>query len=236
MTHPKLVAVLAAMLFVGSAGTALAQGTGGARAPSPGIGGGGIGGGGGTFIAPSPGIGTGASPGTGITPTPGIGTGTPSNITPTPGIGTTPNPAGTLTGGPPSGGPPGERSSSDKPPNLGPARTLADIKEETEAGITYQPCPLTSDFRTASRCALVFRDFPLIGHTTRRNSASPPSDWRSSSLTAPMTFLMRIDTGCIYSSRDSRRRRRDWPMPEIFPDVSGRRGDHPKDRTVPRET
>ena len=49
MTHPKLVVVLAAMLFVGSAGTALAQGTGGARAPSPGIGGGGIGGGGGTF-------------------------------------------------------------------------------------------------------------------------------------------------------------------------------------------
>ena len=114
MTHPKFVAVLAAMLFVGSAGTALAQGTGGARAPSPGIGGGGIGGGGGTFIAPTPGIGTGASPGTGITPTPGIGTGTPSNITPTPGIGTTPNPGGTLTGGPPSSGPPGERSSSDK--------------------------------------------------------------------------------------------------------------------------
>ena len=49
MTHPKLVVVLAAMLFVGSAGTALAQGTGGARAPSPGIGGGGVGGGGGTF-------------------------------------------------------------------------------------------------------------------------------------------------------------------------------------------
>jgi hypothetical protein len=33
--------------------------------------------------------------------------------------------------------------------------------------------PLTSDFRTGSRCALVFRDFPLIGRTTRRNSASP---------------------------------------------------------------
>jgi hypothetical protein len=45
------------MLFVGSAGTALAQGTGGARAPSPGIGGGGAG------MTPTPGIGTGAAPG-----------------------------------------------------------------------------------------------------------------------------------------------------------------------------
>ena len=41
MTDPKFVVVLAAMLFGGSAGTALAQGTGGSRAPSPGIGGGG---------------------------------------------------------------------------------------------------------------------------------------------------------------------------------------------------
>ena len=165
MTHPKLVVVLAAMLFGGSAGTALAQGTGGARAPSPGIGGGGVGGGGGTFIAPSPGIGTGASPGTGITPTPGIGTGTSPNITPTPGIGTTPNPAGTLTGGPPSGGPPGERSSSDKPlsdkpPNLGPARTLADIKEETEAGITYQPCPANVRFPNGQQMCLGLPGFP----------------------------------------------------------------------------
>jgi hypothetical protein len=34
----------------------------------------------------------------------------------------------------------------DKPPNLGPARILADIKEETEAGITYQPCPANVRF------------------------------------------------------------------------------------------
>ena len=171
MTHPKLAVVLAATLFAGSAGTALAQGTGGARAPSPGIGGGGIGGGGGTFIAPAPGIGTGASPGTGITPTPGIGTGTPSNITPTPGIGTTPNPAGTLTGGPPSGGPPGERSSSDKPssdkpPNLGPARTLADIKEETEAGITYQPCPANVRFPNGQQ-TLLLSEVTLAGATVQ---------------------------------------------------------------------
>jgi hypothetical protein len=169
MTHRKLTAVLAATLFLGSAGTALAQGTGGARAPSPGIGGGG-----GTFIAPSPGIGTGASPGTGVTPTPGIGTGTPSNVTPTPGIGTTSTPSGTLTGGPPSGGPPGERSSSDKPPSekppsLGPARTLADIKEETEAGVAYQPCPANVRFSNGQQTCLGLPGFPSYRpyHTPR---------------------------------------------------------------------
>ena len=68
--------------------------------------------------APTPGTGGGGP--TGFAPTPGIGTGTnarhwhsrprvsepaaPSNITPTPGIGTTPNPSGTLTGGPSSSG------------------------------------------------------------------------------------------------------------------------------------
>src|SRR5580704_8718200 len=185
MTHPKFVAVLAAMLFVGSAGTALAQGTGGARTPSPGIGGGGIGGGGGTFIAPTPGIGTGASPGAGITPTPGIGTGTPSNITPTPGIGTIPNPAGTLTGGPPSGGPPGERSSSDKPssdkpPNLGPARTLADIKEETEAGITYQPCPANVRFPNGQQMCLGLPGFPSYRRPHAQTALVLSSDWRPS--------------------------------------------------------
>ena len=168
MTDPKFVVVLAAMLFGGSAGTALAQGTGGSRAPSPGIGGGG-----GTFIAPTPGIGTGASPGTGITPTPGIGTGTPSNITPTPGIGTTPNPAGTLTGGPPSSGPPGESSSSDKPssdkpPSLGPARSLADIKEETEAGIVYQPCPANVRFPNGQQICLGLPRGSRPYHTPRQ--------------------------------------------------------------------
>ena len=128
MTHRKLAAVLAAVLFAGSASTALAQRGGG---------------------APSPGIGTGTSP----------------NITPTPGIGTTPNPAGTLTGGPPSSGPPGESSSSDKPssdkpPNLGPARTLADIKEETEAGITYQPCPANVRFPNGQQMCLGLPGFP----------------------------------------------------------------------------
>ena len=86
MMHRKLAAVLAAVLFAGSASTGLAQGTRGARAPSPGIGGGGTG-----FAAPSPGIGTGGMAPS-LTPTPGIGTGSPTNITPTPGIGTTPIP------------------------------------------------------------------------------------------------------------------------------------------------
>ena len=153
MTHRKLAVILAAVLFAGSASTAFAQ-RGGGHAPSPGIGGGG------TFTAPSPGIGTGAAPGTGIAPTPGIGTGAPPNITPTPGIGTTPNPSGTLTGGPPSSGPPGEKPASDKPPSGGPSRSLADIKEETEAGIAYQPCPANVRFPSGQQMCLGLPGFP----------------------------------------------------------------------------
>jgi hypothetical protein len=135
----KLTMVSAAVLFAGSVSTALAQRGGGA--PSPGIGGGG------TFTAPTPGIGTGGGGGTFTAPTPGIGTGTMPNITPTPGIGTTPNSPGTLTGGgPPSSGAAGEKAPSEKPPSGGPARSLADINEETEAGITYQPCPANVRF------------------------------------------------------------------------------------------
>jgi hypothetical protein len=141
MTHRKLAAVLAATLFVGNAGTALAQGTGGAR----------------------------------VTPTPGTGTGSPSNITPTPGIGTTSNPSGTLTGGPPSGGPQGERSSSDespsdKPLSSGAARTLANIKEETEAGVAYQPCPANVRFSNGQQMCLGLPGFPSYRpyHTPRQ--------------------------------------------------------------------
>jgi hypothetical protein len=158
MTHRKLAAALAAVLFAGSASTGLAQGTRGGRAPSPGIGGGGTG-----FTAPSPGIGTGGMAPS-LTPTPGIGTGSPPNITPTPGIGTTPNPSGTLTGGPPSAmpsgeGPPSEKAPRAGPPNAGPAsagepRTLADIKEETEAGLTYQPCPANVRFPNGQQMCL----------------------------------------------------------------------------------
>jgi hypothetical protein len=160
MKHRKLAAVLAAVLFAGSASTGLAQGTRGARAPSPGIGGGGTG-----FAAPSPGIGTGGMAPS-LTPTPGIGTGSPANITPTPGIGTTPNPAGTLTGGPSSAGPPGEGTPSEKAPNAGPAsagqpRTLADIKEETEAGLTYQPCPANVRFPNGQQMCLGLPGFPF---------------------------------------------------------------------------
>jgi hypothetical protein len=146
MTHPKLAVILVAVLFGGSAGTALAQRGGGA--PTPGIGGGG------TFTAPTPGIGTGGG-GTFTAPTPGIGTGTMPNITPTPGIGTTPNSPGTLTGGgPPSSGAAGEKAPSEKPPNAGPARTTADIKEETEAGIVYQPCPANVRFPSGQQMCL----------------------------------------------------------------------------------
>jgi hypothetical protein len=166
MTHPKLVVVLAAMLFEGSAGTALAQGTGGSRAPSPGIGGGGVGGGRRHFHRADAGYRNGRQSRHWHHADPGYRNRHPvSNITPTPGIGTTPNPAGTLTGGPPSNGPPGEGSSSDKPssdkpPNLGPARTLADIKEETEAGITYQPCPANVRFPNGQQMCLGLPGFP----------------------------------------------------------------------------
>ena len=174
MTHRKLAVILAAVLFAGSASTALAQGTGGARAPSPGIGGGGIGGGG-TFIAPTPGIGTGAMPGTGITPTPGIGTGAPPNITPTPGIGTTPNPSGTLTGGPPSasgrdafGREASERKQGSER-RAKPAAWRTSRRKPRQVSPTNH-VPPTSDFRTGSRCALVFRG--ALDRTTRRDSAS----------------------------------------------------------------
>jgi hypothetical protein len=162
MMHRELAMVLAGVLFAGIASAALAQGTGGGRAPSPGIGGGGTG------FAPTPGIGTGGMPGTGITPTPGIGTGAPPNITPTPGIGTTPNPPGTLTGGPPSSGPPGEKPEGEKPPSGGPGRTLADIKEETEAGIRYQSCPANVRFPNGQQMCLGFPAGPGRPYHTPR--------------------------------------------------------------------
>jgi hypothetical protein len=150
MTHRELAVILAAVLCAGSANASLAQGTGGGRAPSPGIGGGG------TFTAPTPGIGTGGMAPS-IAPTPGVGTGAPPNATPTPGIGTTPNnPPGTITGGPPSSGPSGEKASGEKPPSGGPARSLADIKEETEASIPYKPCPANVRFPNGQQMCLGF--------------------------------------------------------------------------------
>ena len=71
MTHPKLAVILAAVLFAGSASTALAQDTGG-----------------------------------------------------------------------------------EKPPSGGPGRTTADIKEETEAGIAYQPCPANVRFPSGQQMCL----------------------------------------------------------------------------------
>jgi hypothetical protein len=128
----KMVVALAAVLFAGSGSTALGQGTGGGHAPSPGTGGGG------TFVAPAPGIGTGATP----------------NITPTPGVGTSANPSGTSGGGAPSSGRAGEKASGEKPASGGPARTTADIKEETEAGIPYQPCPANVRFANGQQMCL----------------------------------------------------------------------------------
>jgi hypothetical protein len=48
----------------------------------------------------------------------------------------------------PTGGPPSEKPPSGTPP----ARTLADIKEETEAGIVYQPCPANVRFPNGQLC------------------------------------------------------------------------------------
>ena len=89
------------------------------------------------------------------------------------------NPAGTLTGGPPSSGPPGERSSSDKPssdkpPNLGPARTLADIKEETEAGISYQPCPANVRFPNGQQMCLGLSGISLLSAVPHTETALVP--------------------------------------------------------------
>ena len=155
MTHPKLAVVLAAVLFAGSASAALAQGTG--RAPTPGTGGGGTG------FAPTPGIGTGAMPGTGITPTPGIGTGSPSNITPTPGSELPQSLRHTHRR-------PSEQRGSgrEKAPSGGPARSLADIKEETEAGIVYQPCPANVRFPNGQQMCLGLPRGSRPYHTPRQ--------------------------------------------------------------------
>jgi hypothetical protein len=102
MTHRKLAVVLAAVLFAGSASTALAQGT-----PSSG-------------------------------------------------------PAGEK--------PSGEKPSGEKPPSGGPARTTADIKEETEAGIPYQPCPANVRFPHGQQMCLGLPGFPSYRpyHTPRQ--------------------------------------------------------------------
>ena len=87
MTHRKLAVILAAVLFAGSASTALAQGT---------------------------------------------------------------------------GGPPGDRPPSGTPQRgTPPDRTLADIKEETEAGIIYQPCPANVRFPNGQQMCLGLPGFPF---------------------------------------------------------------------------
>ena len=50
---------------------------------------------------------------------------------------------------------PGTRVLGEKPPSgTPPARTLADIKEETEAGIVYQPCPANVRFPNGQQMCL----------------------------------------------------------------------------------
>jgi hypothetical protein len=55
----------------------------------------------------------------------------------------------TPTGKPPSSGAPG-----DKPPSGPPTRTLADIKDETEAGLIYEPCPANVRFSNGQQMCL----------------------------------------------------------------------------------
>ena len=64
-------------------------------------------------------------------------------------------------GGPPSSGPHGENPSGEKPlSGAPPARSLADIKEETEAGIPYQPCPANVRFPNGQQMCLGLPGFP----------------------------------------------------------------------------
>jgi hypothetical protein len=46
-------------------------------------------------------------------------------------------------------------------PSAGPARTTADIKEETEAGIVYQPCSANVRFSNGQQMCLGLPGFPF---------------------------------------------------------------------------
>jgi hypothetical protein len=53
------------------------------------------------------------------------------------------------------GVPPSSDAPGDRPPSGTPqARTLADVKEETEAGLTYQPCPANVRFSNGQQMCL----------------------------------------------------------------------------------
>ena len=56
------------------------------------------------------------------------------------------------------------------PGSPAPSRTSRRKPRQVSPTNHVQP---TSDFRTGNRCALVFRDFPFIDRTIRRNSPSP---------------------------------------------------------------
>jgi hypothetical protein len=131
----KMAVLLAAMLFAGSASTALAQGTGGGP-PSPGTGGvpGGM----------SPGIG-GTTPGPGGV-SPGIGNSTP----PAPGIDPTSNPPSALGGGPKSGG---TANGPHTAPNIADTSD-ASVKAEYEERVPYIPCPADVRFPNGHQACL----------------------------------------------------------------------------------
>jgi len=58
---------------------------------------------------------------------------------------------------PPSSGAPGDRPPSGTPQ----ARTLADIKDETEAGLVYEPCPANVRFSNGQQMCLGLPGFPF---------------------------------------------------------------------------
>jgi hypothetical protein len=56
----------------------------------------------------------------------------------------------------------------EKPPSAAPSRTLADIKDETEANIPYQPCPSNVRFSNGQQMCLGFPEGDRPYHPPRR--------------------------------------------------------------------
>jgi hypothetical protein len=62
----------------------------------------------------------------------------------------------------------------EKPPSGGPGRTTADIKEETEAGIAYQPCPANVRFPSGQQMCLGLPAGPGRPYTDSPEKHWPP--------------------------------------------------------------
>jgi hypothetical protein len=179
MTHPKLVVVLAAMLFGGSAGTALAQGTVEVHALLLPVSAGAVSVGAAALSsrrrrvserAPVRALASRRPPVSEPAPRPTLRRRLGSER---PRIPQAHSPAGLQATGLRARG---LRATSLRATSLRtldrPAPSRTSRRKPRQVSPTNH-VPPTSDFRTGSRCALVFRDFPLIGRTTRRNSASP---------------------------------------------------------------